>query len=319
MPLLAATRDFLARVEDETGFPVRLTEDASLPTLARIRPARGNAPAHFVQYKPTRDESLDYVICLQCGFVLRLFAQPPTQRCEFGGTAAGERAVLRLVSDPQSQLAQLGLESAQLGQMAANFYGGLLTHLRSVPIGLRIADWIFDRYPGLRASQRATVLKELAEAKAALQPNLRALTPERILQPTMAINAAQALFWAERYDMRELAGESFRSALPGLPRVDAVMYCLGALEKFADMTPDEVQKVGFEIGILGMSGLDTNDSTPKYRLRSLPGEFSGLHLVALMYVAFQQIAPGQDVGFDLAREYEMALTLYEGRAAKDSE
>lgn len=116
----------------------------------------------------------------------------------------------------------------------------------------------------------------------------------------------------------KMAGESFRSALPGLPRVDAVMYCLGALEKFADMTPDEVQKVGFEIGILGMSGLDTNDSTPKYRLRSLPGEFSGLHLVSLMYVAFQQIAPGQNVGFDLAREYEMALTLYAQRSSKDN-
>lgn len=206
MPLLEVTRDFLARVEEETGFPVKLTEEPDLPTLAKIRPARGNVSAHFVQYKPTRDESLDYLICQQCGFVLRLFAQPPAQRYEFGGTAAGERAVLRLVSDPQSKLAQLGLEPAQLGQMAVSFYGGLLTHLRSVPIGLRIADWIFDRYPGLRASQRAAVLKELADAKATLQPSIREITPERILHPTMAINAALALFWADKYGMRELAG-----------------------------------------------------------------------------------------------------------------
>ena len=41
----------------------------------------------------------------------------------------------------------------------------------------------------------------------------------------------------------------------------------------------------------------------------MPGEFSGLQLVSIMYVAFQQIAPGQDAGFDLAREYEMALAM----------
>ena len=87
------------------------------------------------------------------------------------------------------------------------------------------------------------------------------------------------------------------------------MYCLGALERFEKMTPEEVQRIGFEIAMLGKSGLDVNNPAPSYRLRTLPGEFSGLHLVSLMYVAFQQIAPGQDVGFDLATEYEMALAL----------
>jgi len=94
------------------------------------------------------------------------------------------------------------------------------------------------------------------------------------------------------------------------------MYCLGALEKFEKMTPDQVQKVGFEIAILGMSGLDVNDAARKYQLKSLPGEFSGLHLVSIEYVAFKQFAPEQDIGFDLAREYEMALTLYGKRLSK---
>ena len=57
MSLLPATREFLALVETETGYPVRVREDPSLPTLAVVRMARGNVPAHFVTYKPTRDES----------------------------------------------------------------------------------------------------------------------------------------------------------------------------------------------------------------------------------------------------------------------
>ncbi len=115
-----------------------------------------------------------------------------------------------------------------------------------------------------------------------------------------------------RQGRTELAGQTFRTVppgIPGAPRMDAVMYCLGALERFEKMTPEEVQRVGFEIALLGKSGLDVNNSAPNYRLRTLPGEFSGLHLVSIMYVAFQQIAPGQDVGFNLAAEYEMALAM----------
>ena len=64
------------------------------------------------------------------------------------------------------------------------------------------------------------------------------------------------------------------------------MYCLGAIQKFEKMNPTEVQKIGFEIAMLGQRGLDTNDPTQKYRLKTLPGDYSGLNLVCLMYVAF---------------------------------
>jgi tetratricopeptide (TPR) repeat protein len=108
-----------------------------------------------------------------------------------------------------------------------------------------------------------------------------------------------------------LAGSSFRTASGGAERIDAVMYCLGALESFEGMPHQEVQKIGFEIAILGQSGLDTTDNMQKYTLRSLPGQFSGLQLVSIMYVAFKTIAPDQDVGFDLSREYQAALALHQ--------
>jgi hypothetical protein len=44
----------------------------------------------------------------------------------------------------------------------------------------------------------------------------------------------------------------------------------------------------------------------KYQLLSLPGRFSGLHMVCLMYVAFKIIDPTADIGFDLAKEYALA-------------
>jgi hypothetical protein len=59
--------------------------------------------------------------------------------------------------------------------------------------------------------------------------------------------------------------------------------------------------------------LNTNDPAHKYQLKSLPGDFSGLNLVCLMYVAFKSFAPETDVGFDLSKEYAAAKSMYSGK------
>jgi hypothetical protein len=97
------------------------------------------------------------------------------------------------------------------------------------------------------------------------------------------------------------------------------MYCLGALERFGKMTHAEIQVIAFEIATLGTKGLDVNDPGRKYRLRSLFGEFSGLHLISLMYVGFQLIAPETSIGFDLHREYEAARRLYAASGHRPSQ
>lgn len=205
MPLKPVTREFLALVQRETGYPVKLVEEPELPTRARVQIARGNVPAHLVQYRPARDDSVDYLICYQCGFVLRLFETSPAERFDLIGTEAGRAEVQRLVTRPDSGLAKYDLSSAQRTQMASAFYDGLLTHLRSIPIGLRVAEWLHENYPELREGQRATVLKEIADAKGTLQPQVRDMTPDRVYAVTQAINAAYGTYWAEQYGMRELA------------------------------------------------------------------------------------------------------------------
>lgn len=53
-----------------------------------------------------------------------------------------------------------------------------------------------------------------------------------------------------------------------------------------------------------------NNPASRYTLKSLPGrDYSGLQLVSMLYVAFKQIDPNVDVGFDLAAEYNAALSF----------
>lgn len=73
-----------------------------------------------------------------------------------------------------------------------------------------------------------------------------------------------------------------------------------------EMQPKQIQDVGIDIGLLGTKGLSINDPTKTYNVKSLDGEFTGLQLVSIMYAAFQQFAPGKNVGVDFSKEYQLA-------------
>jgi tetratricopeptide (TPR) repeat protein len=117
----------------------------------------------------------------------------------------------------------------------------------------------------------------------------------------------------------KLAHETMCSNVAGGLRPDVVMYCLGALQKFQALGSAKAKAVTFEIAMLGRNGLDINDSTQKYTLRSLPGKFSGLHLVSIMYVGMKAIAPDQDAGIDLSGEYDEAKKLFDAGHGSGSE
>jgi len=93
-----------------------------------------------------------------------------------------------------------------------------------------------------------------------------------------------------------------------------VMYCLGALQRFENMSVEQIFKIGSEIGLLGTNGIDYTSPDPRHTLKSIPGErFTGLQLLCLMYVAFQIKDPSLDLGLDFGEAYEVALKLHKGK------
>jgi len=106
---------------------------------------------------------------------------------------------------------------------------------------------------------------------------------------------------------RDIASKTFSST--GL-RMDAVHYCLDALEKFNEKSFTEIQAITFEISMLGSYGLDPSNSKRKHHLQNMPGEYSSLHLLCYMYVGFKVLDPSVDIGFDLSKEFEAAEHLF---------
>jgi tetratricopeptide (TPR) repeat protein len=107
----------------------------------------------------------------------------------------------------------------------------------------------------------------------------------------------------------ELASQSMRASVGGGLRPDVVMYIKSALDTFKKVGPKQTQEIAFEIARKGQDGFDTNSPEQKYTLVTLPGKFSGLHLVAIMYTGFKLIDPTLDAGIDFQLEYDAALAL----------
>ena len=72
------------------------------------------------------------------------------------------------------------------------------------------------------------------------------------------------------------------------------------------------QKLSLELAMAGRDGFAVHNPDSRYRVKGLEGEFSGLAMVCFLYVAMQRMAPGTDIGFDLAAEYEQAKRIFNG-------
>jgi Flp pilus assembly protein TadD len=107
----------------------------------------------------------------------------------------------------------------------------------------------------------------------------------------------------------KLAHQGMRAKVGGGLRPDVMMYIAGALDTFDKVGPSKCQQITLEIAMKGQNGLDINDPTQKYTLKTLPGKFSGMHLVSMMYAGMKTIDPNMDAGVDLSAEYEAALAM----------
>jgi len=183
---------------------------------------------------------------------------------------------------------------------------------RNLGAGLMQADRSAEAVEHLR---RATEISPADQAAwfglgQALQMSGETKDADNAYIKTIELNEFSEIAELARKARSKIAETAFHSVTPDTPRMDAVMYCLGALQDFDKLSLEQVRQIGFEIAMLGTRGLDVNSPEQKYTLRTLDGKFSGLHLVCLQYVAFKKIAPEQNIGFDVSAEYQAAVKLF---------
>lgn len=96
------------------------------------------------------------------------------------------------------------MPTESVSQFVNFLYGGLLSQLRSMPVGLRVDEWILSEFPDLSSLQKQAVMRQLEDNVAGLRPDIRKLMPERNLNLNLSMNAAFALFWSTKLNEPQL-------------------------------------------------------------------------------------------------------------------
>ena len=90
-------------------------------------------------------------------------------------------------------------------QLSSQLGPGLGLQLRSMPIAIRVDDWLYQHYPALRELQRKSNERQLQEAMQSLGPGIRAFAPQQIIDANVSMSCAFARFWAQTWNEPEVA------------------------------------------------------------------------------------------------------------------
>jgi hypothetical protein len=200
LELRKITREIIQQVEDVSGFPVQVTQDLKIQTMAAARIARGRTPFHVIVYKPYTGEQPDYAICYQCGFIIRKFSVPQEARMDLAPAETGQQEVDQLLLSPNGIAFKYGLKGPAVTQLRDQLLNGLIVHLLSIPVGMRVSAWIGENYPDLVELEKKHVEKELAIIKESMADNIKAVFPTQIFRSSQTISGAYALYWSQKYN-----------------------------------------------------------------------------------------------------------------------
>ena len=210
-----ATEEVLRQVEVVTGKPVLVMAEPSLPVLATIRPAGALAPAHLLRYSPSAQASVDYLTCFQCGFLLRSAEADAAARFEVGPTFHGRKQVEHLMREHGRKPGRSPMPKDVRDGLRDRMYDGLILQLRSVPLGLRVDQWLLAEFPSLASKQQAITQRQLRENLATFSPEIRRFAPDKVFEANGAMNAAYAGFWGRAWSDPSQSSPYRAAALAG--------------------------------------------------------------------------------------------------------
>lgn len=240
-----AMREILQKVESVSGYPVHVQEDENLAVIATVRAASESVPFTLVRHRKAIGPIREYAVAFQCGFVLRQYELPPKERWDVAASGKARKELIGLVRrDFGNKIGQHALEA-----FSEHLLGGVITQLRSAPIGLHIDEWIADEFPMLEDQQRTSAESQLEENMAVLAPRMRDMVPKQIYNASVTMNAATAAFWARKWD-----DSRFVVPYKAAGFADKAVPLLEVLDKVSSEAAGDKELIGEWASRLGIDG-----------------------------------------------------------------
>jgi hypothetical protein len=187
-----------------TGKPVVLQRDPNCNGYASIKIALASDVAHLLRYRPEFEAELPYLSAFQCGLALRSIQAEPKNRFDLTSTPTMGDEVKQLIEE-HLRKSGIGIPMSMVPQLCSQLGHGLGLQLRSIPIAIRVDDWLYRDYPALAELQKKNIERQLQEAMHALSPSVRVFAPQEIVDANAGMSCAFAKFWAETWDQPEIA------------------------------------------------------------------------------------------------------------------
>ncbi len=170
-----------------SGKFVLVQRDPNCSGHASIKIASDDDAAHVLRYKPELESELPYLSAFQCGLALRSIQAKTVTRFDLASTPTMGQDVKRLIED---HLRKTGspVPMSMVPKLCQQLGHGLGLQLRSMPIAIRVDEWLFRDYPALAELQRKSIERQLQEAMHALGPSVRAFAPQSIIDAKASLN-----------------------------------------------------------------------------------------------------------------------------------
>jgi tetratricopeptide (TPR) repeat protein len=193
-----AVEDYRRIVERESGYPVEIAEDVLPAQLAgRAQMAwKHNRDRHRITWRQGSPPPIArHLIAHELTHIrLEAEARHAGSNRFFTTTAASRDHAIRSLTHDIRRLENQHYSAEAIQRVILELVNGTCALLFNCPLDMLIEQRLEDELPALRPAQMLSIARLATEAReSTLNPEVRRLTPARILRATSALNGAYAL------------------------------------------------------------------------------------------------------------------------------
>jgi len=189
LELISETKEILEKVEGLTEKKFKFIPNNEITSHAKLKMARNDMENHIVYYKEGASQSINHIIAHECGHIIRIFKSDPSERLiPFISSKSSEAAITEMANDIDS-ISKV-MPKSKVEKLIEMLFKGLVMQLTNQPVDLKIEEWIYNEYPGLREFQKISFQSQLQEALGGLNKDVKAITPSKIYEASHSMNYA---------------------------------------------------------------------------------------------------------------------------------
>jgi len=189
LELIPETKEILEKVESLTEKKFKFIPNNEITSHAKLKMARKEMENHIVYYKEGASQSINHIIAHECGHIIRIFKSNPSERLiPCISSKSSETAINEIANDIDSM--SKVMPKSKVEKLIEMLFKGLVMQLTNQPVDLKIEEWIYNGYPGLREFQKLSFQSQLQEALGGLNKDVKAITPPKIFEASHSMNYA---------------------------------------------------------------------------------------------------------------------------------